>query len=119
MGNNTAGQKFSKCCFRIGAAAVCIPTILAGFGIAIAGSFATLAMWVPGLVVGLAVGAISKDHELGASIGIAVTESIKTLGQLTMSAGVAASVYAAHGDTAFENKKGEPEPENPSSYVYR
>ena len=44
MGNNTAGQKFSKCCFRIGAAAVCIPTILAGVGIAIAGSVATIGM---------------------------------------------------------------------------
>lgn len=115
---NTPEQKFSKCCLRIGAAVITLPTVLAGVGVAIVGYFSAMGMWVPGLIAGLAVGIATKDAKAGAAAFNAVTYGIGVLGVAMLGAGIAAGVYAAQGDTAFEDEGVGDDP-NPTSYVYR
>ena len=66
-GNNTEGnniaQKFLKCCLRVGAAAIALPTELAGVGVAIVGGVAAVGLFVPALIISSAVSIATNNTD--------------------------------------------------------
>ena len=100
---NTPVEKFAKACARFGAALVTLPLLLGGIVVAIAGSIATLGTWIPGVIIGAGVAIATQDVDSAVAATTLVTQSIMLVGGSMFVAGIAAGMYAAHGDNAFED----------------